>query len=113
MNKDRLSKIIKESLGDTWYVAEDRTNSDYGGLIKFNSLDSITGNIAVINIDLILTRKPKENKYNHSEAYLSRRRNNSFRFILEKSDTSCELKSMLRFFGIDYFTIRKINLKKN
>lgn len=113
MNKDRLNTIMKRSIGDTWYVADDRSYSDYGGLIKFNSLDSVTGNVAVINIDLILTRKPKENKWGHSDNYLSRRRNGSIRWIVEHGETKCELKGMLRFFGIEFFTIKKINLKKN
>jgi len=113
MNKDILNKVIKKSIGDNWYEAEDKGYSDYGGLIKFNSLDSISGNVAVINIDLILTRKPKVNKWGHTDNYLSRRRNNSFRYLLEKEGTRCEIKGMLKFFGIEHFTIKKINLKKN
>lgn len=114
MNKDRLNRIMKETIGDKWFEThEDRLYSDYGGLVKFNSLDSLGGTAAIINIDLILTRKPTTNPYNHSQNYLSRRRNNSIRWVVERAETKCELKSMLKYFGIETFTINKVNLKKN
>ena len=114
MNKDRLNRIMKETIGDKWFEThEDILYSDYGGLVKFNSLDSYIGTVAVINIDLILTRKPKNNPHKHTDAYLSRRRNNSIRWVIERAETKCELKSMLKYFGIETFTIKKVNLKKD